>query len=197
MNQRILITLIILAGIGSIGSVLAYSGTISAAQGNFNNVLVTGTCSGCGAGEGSFTSWTTLTNTTLGTVSVSNADNVIVSNNGSILAETIDCTDAYFFTNGTVIRTTNSLSLCPANQDSSDQSITGKYQIIYDADRTNNIYIYKNNVLQDTKMIQASQFSGGVLSSTSVGISPDGKYIVVYGTDSGVASQRLIVLQGS
>lgn len=48
MNQKTLIAIIILAGIGSIGSVLAYSGTISAGQGNFNNVLVTGTCVGCG-----------------------------------------------------------------------------------------------------------------------------------------------------
>jgi len=197
MNQRSLIAIIILAGIGSIGTVLAYTGTITANQGSFNNVLVTGTCTGCGANEGSFTTWTTLTNTTVGTVSVSNVNNVIVSNGGSILAETVDCKDAYFFINATVIKTTNSLSLCPANQDSTDQSMTGEYQIIYDADRTNNIYIYKNNILQTTKTISTADFSGGVLSSTGIGISPNGKYIVVYGIDTGAAAQRLIVLQGS
>lgn len=193
MNQRSLIAIIVLAGIGSIGSVLAYSGTISAGQGNFNNVLITGACTGCG-GSGSFTSYTLQLNETVAGTNQRTSQSILVSTDGSILGSDSQ-NDAIVFLNGTVkaVYTNDGSTATPT---STDQSIDGVYKVIID-NSGNSIVVYKNNVLIQTITINPSAFSTGFnLSKESIGISSDGKYIAIYGPDIS-AENRLTVFKGS
>lgn len=196
MNQRSLIAIIILAGIGSIGSVLAYSGTISAGQGNFNNVLVTGICTGC-SGEGSFTTYTTLLNQTIIGSSSATLRSLSVANDGSILAYDNNCRDSIVFLNGTqkVFGATDACT--PDIHRLNGQSETGIYKFYAESLAGGTIRIYKNNVLLQTVTINTSQFDVTNFSDQAISISPDGHYIVVYGPDVGVTLQREVILRGS
>lgn len=193
MNQRYLIAIIILAGIGSIGSVLAYSGTISAGQGNFNNVLVTGTCTGCGGGEGSFTSYNTVSlNTTVGSFGGTNFPRIIVNNMGTVVFS--DSNANYVVTISGTTLFNNSTIGSSGNQELS-QSINGIYQIVNN-DNVPKVSIFKNNIYLQDLGINLSQFSNP-FGKLGMAISPDGHYIAVIGEDSGVSSDRLLIFRGS
>lgn len=196
MNQRSLIAIIILAGIGSIGSVLAYSGTISAAQGNFNNVLITGSCTGCG-GEGSFTTYSTLLNQTITSSSSSILRSLSVANDGSILAYDNNCKASIVFVNGTQKVLGSSDSCTPDIHRLNGQSETGIYKFYAESLAGGTIVIYKNNALLETVTIDTSQFDVINFADQAISISPDGHYIVIYGPDVGVTLQREVILRGS
>lgn len=204
MNQRLLIGIIILVGIGSIGSVLAYSGSISAAQGNFNNVLVTGTCTGCGGGSGSFTSYSVIANVTtphLGVGSITSVD-AIVSNDGYTISNDNKNT-TLFSSSGTIISNHFSIG---NNVQGRDSTSDGIYKVQIDEDNYPDVTldIFKNNISLQTIHFRASQFSGGAfctntggIESCAVSISNDGHYIAAVGVDSSNTASRLIVLRGS
>uniref|UniRef100_A0AAT9JH15 ORF17 n=1 Tax=Nitrosopumilaceae spindle-shaped virus TaxID=3065433 RepID=A0AAT9JH15_9VIRU len=192
MNQRSLIAIIILAGIGSIGSVLAYSGTISAGQGNFNNVLVTGTCTGCGAGEGSFTHYNTIAlNTTVTGFRDTLIGELHVGNDGAIISHG-DNNNKIVYINGTQVFEESSHTT-PGSSQETDQSQTGEYKIVLDTN-AGTVEVYKNNSFIQGLGLNTAQFTGFKIG---IAISPDGKYIAVLGEDSGGAVDRLVVFQGS
>ena len=198
MNQRSLIAIIILAGIGSIGSVMAFSGTISAGQGNFNNVLVTGTCSGCG-GEGSFTTWSNTLNSTIAGTGGFSTDYIFVGNDGSINTYDSNKKMAYVLTNGTIITVNDNIS----NQNldlnkASEQSMTGEYRILMNG-TDNTVVVYKNNIVKQKIGIKISDFFSSSFGSTDFGcnISPNGKYIACSGEDTGGSLDRIIEFVGA
>ena len=194
MNQRLVIGLIIIAGIGSIGSVLAYSGTISAGQGNFNNVLVTGTCTGCG-GDGSFTTYGLGLNTTIAGTSNDDASFIQVANDGSILGLN---KGKYIFDvklDGTIVSVDQNVNIGTTydSQSAIAQSSGGEYKIAIFANDT--ISIYKNNlVLQHLPVDTTHSYLDSI---EAIGISPDGKYIGIIGDDKGNTKQHLQIWQGS
>ena len=198
MNQKTLIAIIILAGIGSIGSVLAYSGTISAGQGNFNNVLVTGTCTGCGGGEGSFTNYNTIAlNTTVYSIGDNGFQNIQIDNNGNFISQGT-ANNGLVALNGTVVfvKTSNGAS---GTKQIDQSSITGKYKVLIDESGDGIPNVFSNNALLQTLGLNQAQFSGGTLSGAAGGtaISPDGHYILVIAKDSSGTKDRVIIFQGS
>lgn len=199
MNQRSLIAIIILAGIGSIGSVLAYTGTISAGQGNFNNVLVTGTCTGCGGGEGSFTSYSTILNQTITGTTGWPARYLFVSNDGSNLGADNEPRNFLILLNGTVkftqvIANSGFDKFVPE----AIQSPSGEYKAILNTSG-NTISIYKNNVFLQNIGINLSQFSVTGLDSNdfAINISSDGKYISLFSADITGSVDRIVEFRGS
>ncbi len=188
MNRQSLLIIAIIAG-GSILSGLAYgvsNGTIVV-----GDITVTGTCTGCG-GEGTFTTWSTLTNSSTVTTDIlSGGVDCKIDTNGNVLYADSDNTSLLFGFNGSKIieahtGTTGGINNIVA------QSSTGKYQIIvYDTSHT--LKIYKNNVLYKTIGYTSSNFSA--LDPVTC-ISSDGKYIGLLGQASNNHA-RVVILQGS
>ena len=194
MNQRSLIAIIILAGISSIGSVLAYSGSISAAQGNFNNVLVTGSCTGCGA-EGTFTTFSVLTNTTLATSQISTVRTLQVSDNGTILADIRGFDNILVDVTGNIIeeQTSNS-GTTPTGVYHIAQSTSGKYKVMFDESGTNDLKIFKNDSFLESHHINPAYYDN---PGCSVAVSNNGKYIALLCDNFAGTATAMTIFQGS
>lgn len=196
MNQRSLIAIIILAGIGSIGSVLAYSGTISAGQGNFNNVLVTGTCTGCGGGEGSFTNYSSIVEETNPFSGSSSPCQVNIDNNGTaFVLESCNQGNAYSIDSlGNISLLTNTGTALNNYPYIPQNSINGLYKLV--GNKTNTILIYKSNTYL-TKLTLDLSVDFSSMSNLEDSISPNGKYIVVYGTNQTFTGNTVQIFRGS
>ena len=72
--------------------------------------------------------------------------------------------------------------------------MTGKYKILQD-DTTNHITVFKNNQKLQELGINLSQCN--IINGDQPAISPDGHYIGFICEDSGLASDRVVVFQGS
>lgn len=193
MNQRFLIALIILAGIGSIGSVLAYSGTISAGQGNFNNVLITGTCTGCG-GDGSFTTYSLVLNKTAGTSS-GDGSLSFTANDGSLIGVDTGGNIIDMKLDGTQVSNDQNLIATEAYDSNSimKQSSQGVYKVVQYGNST--VSIFKNNaVIQHIAIDTTHSFFNG---KQGISISPDGKYIGLFGKDFNGVVDHIQIWQGS
>lgn len=184
----------------SFGSVYGASTIISDSGINTSNLTVTGTCTGCGGGssEGNYNSWNTVDlNQTLGLgfpdtyftdMHISNDGNVIYS--GSVL-------NIGFFKNGTVGFASFDYSTASSHQ--LDQSMTGKYQVVWD-DLASTFTVLKDGGIKQVLGINMTQLTNPTSNNAlGVAISPDGKYIVVVGNDAvgGGNDDRAIIFEGS
>lgn len=197
MNKQLIAILSIVA-IGSILGVAYATGTVITNTGiTTGNLVVTGTCTGCGAGEGSYSNYNTIQlNTTIGTafiatqytsMSISNNGNVVFGSNGNNTAVTIG---------GTIIKSGSSYASAPGVDIA--QSITGEYQLIVVDDVHYDLKVIKNGIFLQDIGIDLSQFiSPDAAKGVAMAISPDGHYISVIGKDSGGTSERLVIFKGS
>ena len=198
MKKQSLIIICILAAGSLLGTVYAASTVITDSGITTTNLTVTGTCTGCGASEGDFTSYNTvLLNTTI--VPLATADTVIssvyISNNGDVLSSG-NQNNFLLKNNGTLIYT-NATSINGFGKDIS-QSMTGKFQILTNDFSSLEIKVFKDQAFLQNLSIDFTQFSnptnGG---SIGIAISSDGKYIAVVGKDFGALNDRILVFEGS
>ena len=190
MNRQNLLILAII-GTGSILSGLAYG--VTNGQIIVGDLTITGTCTGCG--EPSFTTYATILNSTITPTHGNTIERLLVSNDGSILGYDQS-------RNSTIITKTGSFIAFAQDAGTNTgpyyngQSQGGEYKIIVN-DSTNTLFIYKNNILLQTKTITAANFFGGTLGTCAIGISGNGKYIAVYGDNSANDYNRLVILEGT
>lgn len=191
MNRKQILTII---------SIVAFSGVTSLVYGVTNGTIivgdltVTGTCTGCSSGgEGSFTSYTTLFNGTItGSVGCPGSS-IYVNNTGTVLV-TDNCPTTFIVQpSGTATKINTPIGSAPFPI-SSAQSITGLYQIAYDA---NTIKVYKNNSLIQSIGFDTGNFGAPVGGGLSINISPNGKYIAIQNEDVSTSSDRLVIFKGS
>lgn len=210
MNRKILLLLLIL-GSGSILATVYASNTtitntsvstttvntsdlVASHDVNTTNLFVTGTCSGCGAMEGSYNSYSTTLNQTVTGSQATTIVGLQSANDGSILG--LDFHRASLvLVNGTVIKNIPTIPNFQSDQRLTSQSVNGVYFVALNS--TGNILVYKNHVLLTTIGIKTSQFYLGNLNTASIVMSPNGKYIALYGADSGNVLDRLLIFQGS
>lgn len=202
-KQSLLILLIILGG--SSASIIYASGTtitntsVTTPTLNAVNVNVSGTCTGCGGGEGSFTNYNTVVlNTTAATSgtendiyinsAISNLGDSIFSGNEKNVLVKLDGTTKFL----------NSSGILSGSQQFS-QSETGKYVVI----KNNNsapakISVFKNGIyMQDLGIKYSQVFNTDAINGVTIAISPDGHYILVVASDSVTGDSRLLVFEGS
>lgn len=189
------IMIIILLSVGTLFGVGYSASTIISDSGiTTSNLTVTGTCTGCG-GSGTFTTYSTILNTTITGTSGSSNVGLFTSNDGSILAQDSTSKISLTLLNGTVVSVTNDPSgSTNIGQQAIAQSSDGKYKTILKSD---SILVYKNNVLLQTIGIKKSDFVFSDLTTVSVSISPDAHYISIAGRDTGGAIDRIVIFQGS
>ena len=75
-------------------------------------------------------------------------------------------------------------------------SATGEYKFVFNT-AGGQFKVFKNNSLLQTFTIDKTQFALSSMGQVAMGISPNGKYIEVYGPDSVATLNRLLVFQGS
>lgn len=199
-KQSILILLIILGG--SSASIIYASGTtitntsVTTPTLNAVNVNISGTCTGCGGGEGSFTVYSLVLNKTVTGTSGNNGVFTQVSTNGSSISSDSSSITSIIKLDGTIVSTTTTPNTYQSatSPNIQDQSLNGKYMII-----TNNsgpsLDVYKNQALLQQITIDTTHSFFN--TSISIGISQDGKYIVLYGDDKSNSIDHIQVWQGT
>lgn len=194
-HPKLSIALIILAGVLS-SSAYAASTIITDTGITTTNLTVTGTCSGCG-GSGSFSNWGLTINETVAGTAGWTGQTVIVGNDGSVFANDVRGYNAIILINGTVENVLQSNSFNNmATQTTIASSVDAKYKV--EDDVTNSqIHVYKNNVLIQTIGIRLADFESGDFSKVSLGMSSDGKYISIYGSDTTAGINRVVIFTGS
>lgn len=159
------------------------------------NLTVTGTCSGCGNIEGTFTTWSKSLNQTIAGSSGDPVILLLTSADGSVIVQNSNDKVSLIKLDGTVvIVNTAPSSTSNTGETPLAQSISGQYKALLTSSGVN---VYKNNSLLTTIGIKTSDFFGANLGTVSVSISPDAKYISIAGKDTGGALNRIIVLTGS
>lgn len=192
---------IILTAIFVAGSILAtaYASntvidntSVSTTTVNTVDLHVTGTCTGCGGGssEGTFTTWTTLTNSSISTTNLLNgAVYCKIGTNANVLYSDSNSVSLLFSSTPSLL-VENDNSINPSGIVNFDQSLTGKYQIIQPSSGL--VSVYSNGTLVKNLGFTSSNFAGG----TTECISPDGKYIALMGKASSNHA-RVVILKGS
>lgn len=188
-RQTLAIILILIAG-GTSTAFAVTNGSIIT-----GDLTVTGTCTGCGGGEGSFASYNTIAlNTTV--ASTGNPGFTLIGNDGGVQVMT-NAKDFYVALNGTTLFLQTGSSSSTERSDIA-QSGTGAYKIMDNEASLGEVDIYKNGNFLQSLGIDLTQFFGGSFGGkTSIAISPDAKYIAVVGPDSGGVNTRVLVFQGA
>lgn len=190
------LAIISILAVGSLFSVVYASGTTITNTGiTTPSLTVTGTCTGCGSIEGSFTTYSLTLNQTVAGTAGNNGIFTQVSTNGSSVSSDAAPLTAIVKLDGTVVSVTTTpnsyFSLTSPNVQ--DKSLAGKYMIITNTGGT--VDIYKNQaLLQQITIDTTHSFSN---TSVSIGISADGKYIVIFGDDKSNVIDHIQVWQGS
>ena len=196
MKQLYIILCII--GVGSISSVAyAASTIITDTSITTTDLTVTGTCTGCAAGEADFTNYNiiALNSTVITGASNSIFGQLAISNNGNTAY--VSSTYNTFVNLAGVTKFLNFTGVSSFKSQQLDQSRTGEYLVIFN-DNTPSISIFKNGVYLQDLGWKSSEFTTPSLGShISIGISPDGKYIGVVGLDIGGVDDRLVIFEGS
>jgi len=199
MNPKLAILLIIIAG-GISATAYATTTIISDSGIITSNLTITGTCTGCGAGEGDFNSYAVIYNSTFATISPTGlVKNTAISNDGSFFI--IDNNDKIWeiAANKTIIINANVSAATTGTGFQSGQSMTGEYKFVYD-DSFTLVHIIKNNNLIQTSSLDKTQFQAfgpNSFADSSMSMSPNGKYIEVAGPNNGDGLLRVVILQGS
>ena len=162
------------------------------------NLTVLGLCTGCGATEGSFSTWTTAFNGTVaGTSGIGNGGLIQINNNG-----TMDYLDGNGFavivtSAGVVTKVVATTGGNNGGSFTTAQSLTGVYQIIFDQNN-DKIQVFKNGVTNIKNIgFSPGQFTFGFGNRAGIAISPNGKWIGMQAEDSGGALNRVVIFQGS
>lgn len=162
------------------------------------DLTVTGTCTGCGGGEGSFTSYATALNSTIVGTGDNRASNLMVSTNGTVFV--LDVAHAVY-----LIKIDGSATTIATGLDSKDtiygyqniaQSQTGKYKAVLD-DPNSVIKVYKNDNLLQNIGYNATQFGAIPGDTPAIGISSDGKYIAMYKANASATDMILLIFRGT
>lgn len=177
MNYNALMIIIILAA-GGVSIGVSYASTIiTDATIIVNNLTVTGTCTGCGGGDGSFTTWTLIQQTNFTESGCFNGSFISLDNNGNSL---FTCNNVILITNGGSI--TNFGSNINQFTQAATESSTGKYKTFTNGTGTQyNIPIISNSTLIHSIIVNASVFK--TPSQVINAISPSGEYITLKGND--------------
>lgn len=204
-KQSILILLIILGG--SSASIIYASGTtitntsVTTPTLNAVNVNISGTCNGCGGGEGSFTTWNpTAFNYTNPRVNNNFICEAFMDNNGIMYFQ--QCSGNGLFgiaLNGTLL--VNQISGINTNYDNQQNKFSVFHTYLGHYTDTNDcggsvdcVRVYKNGVFKKQLPFESAVFG----SDSGFTISPDGKYIGLYGGDIGNTTKLIVrVFQGS
>lgn len=207
MKKQTLAIISIIA-IGSLTSIVSATSTSISDSGittpalTTNTLTVTGSCSGCGGGSGSFTLYSTVLNQTISGTDGSTPILILINDTGSIIAETNFQTEISLNSNGNKIFVFNQpqTTLGTPFNPMMVQSLDGRYIAVIN--QTNNdIYVWKDHQLLQTIGINISQWcpTGGVLSNgrQAIAISPNAKFIGLFGEDSSCSIQRIITLEGT
>ena len=181
--------------LGGLISVAYASSTIITDTGiTTTNLTILGTCSGCGASEGSFNSWNTMAlNGSTSAVDLTLCF-VKVGNDGAVLTEGNNRA-ALIYVNGT--EKFNHASNGCASGNNIDQSMLGTYKVLLNSDAAGKVSVYKSGQFKQLLGINLSQFSGSSITTGSIAISPDGHYIAVAAENSGASGDKVLVFQGS
>lgn len=191
-RQTLAIILILIAG----GTSSVYATTILDSTSVFQNLTVLGTCTGCGGGEGSFTTYSLITNAT-----VAGGDNdpgtmIVVADNGTSFAAE---KGHYIFSlskTGAVTGKSNNFAnpLTLADILSVSKSNSGEYMTMYDSSNKT-VTIFKNNSFLQHIPVDTINVYGDV--GLAVAISGNGKYIGIFGLDQSGAFDRIQIWEGS
>lgn len=195
MKKQTLSIIAILA-IGTLFSVAYSASTIISDTGittpslTATTITVTGTCTGCGS-EGTFTNWTTLTNSsTVTTDPLSGGTFCQIDTHGNTLY--LDGDNIAILTSSTGTKILEKSTAASSLNKIFDQSASsGKYQVIEASSST--INVYSNAVLVKTVGIKSTNF---INADPVICVSADGKYIGVLGQAS-ANHERVVILQGS
>lgn len=196
-NHKTSITILGILIIGSLFAVGYATSTVISDSGIItSNLTVTGTCTGCGGGEGDFTTYSNFLNATIGGASLgNNIKALLTANDGSFMFSDNAFQNIIVFANGTVIKEYDSTFEDFPNGDKLfDQSSTGKYKIIYDQGHSNEIKVYKDNSLLQSIGIDTSQVSA---NECSTAISANGKYISLVCSNFAGTNDTALTFEGS
>lgn len=203
-KKKQLILIILILGTGSILGTVYASGTIitntsvTTTTLNAVNLVLSGTCTGCGGGEGSFTTYSTILNTTVTGTTRSAASNLLVSDNGTVFGLDVGHVASLITINGIVqqqISSIDNMATIHGYQNIA-QSPTGKYKAILD-DAIPLIHVYKNDIPLLNLGFNSTQFFTGGADTPAIAISSNGKYIAFWAENADTNTVRLIVFQGS
>ena len=198
MNRKTSTTILGMLVLGGLISVAYASTTIITDTGiTTTNLTILGTCTGCGGGEGTFTSWAKLFNGTVAGTSAGAGGTIYVNNTGTVIFEDNNGGLNLVGPSGTAIaQVTAPVGITTPTNYHTAQSTQGAYQIILDETHSK-IVIYKNRALLFTIGVKMGDFTTGPSNHLSVGISPNGQYVAVQGDDTGGALDRLVIFKGS
>lgn len=202
MKKQTIAILCIIA-VGSLFSVVYAAGTIITDTSITTNAITTGTmtvtssCSGCGAGEGTFSTWTLLTNTTFTPLTIQDLEYSKINTNGTSLIVTQIGETYIIDKSGTIIKdSAGSASKTGKYISGADQSVTGLYQTMLEIGSTKFAVFSKSHLLQETSISTANTFFN--INDIVISMSPDGKYILLTGADKAAPTTfRYVIYQGS
>ena len=160
------------------------------------NLTVLGVCTGCGAGEGSYTTYSNILNGTVATTNGWGIEYINTSDNGTTLFQDAGNRAVMVKSDGTVITTQTVVSAGLNNVKTIDKSLTGKYKIIW-VEANQVIKLYKNDILLQNIGVKSSQCTIGGGSRPGVSISSSGQYISFQCIDSAGINDRLEVFKGT
>lgn len=182
---------------GSLFSIVYATGTVITDSGITTPTLTTGSivnsgsCTGCGASEGSYSSWSTTLNQTVTGSHASLVVNLQINNNGTTTGLDLQKASVINIA-GSVVSNIAVSENTQSDQPIISQSVNGEYIVTLGS---NNISVFKNDLFFKSYTLTTANFSN--MNTVSLAISPNGKYIVAYGEDTGTALERLVVFKGS
>lgn len=183
---------------GSVLSGLAYGVTNGSIT--VGDLTVTGTCSNCGAGSGTFTTWSKITDFTTDSFT-SNTNNWVdaaVTNTGTFTISNLNTTVVYD-KDGTVVTSYRSANDDFASQPSQflGRSVDGTYVSAYDF-TPHQVRIYTNGTLLTSIPVDTTSKYFSTADVVPY-MSPNGKYILVWGYNNTINlhTNRVQLWQGS
>lgn len=170
---------------------IAYATSVSDTTSIFQDISVLGSCTGCN-NEVSFTTYSLVLNKTVTDSNAGVGITVLVADDKGTV--TRNGNSQLFTLNPSGNPIAESTAIFGSQILDPQQSSTGKYKIMYDTNGTVTI-IKSNAILFQTVVDTTNSFNS--VSGVAVGISPDGKYFAIFGTDKGVVFDRIQIWQGS
>jgi hypothetical protein len=165
-------------------------------------------CSGCGggSGEGDYSSYTMISNSTATNLGGNSFYNLRISDTGNVLVEApngqicwlLNSTNYRVYDNSGP-RNCNNWGANDVNSYAVGSSITGKYQVILSYGTGSNtatyVQVFKDGALL-TNMSNIGFYDASSSYAPAVAISPNGKYIIELGADVTTSTDQITRWQG-